>query len=366
VSTGIRPREDQSIGPDLPRLTDLTRAQFRSLAEELGVRAFRGDQAFEWVMGKGVLDPDRMSNLPKAFKDALSSRFDCAAPAVEWKDDADSTTDKVFMRVRGGDGVEAVLINEGSRTTVCLSSQVGCPVGCRFCASGLLGLRRNLSAGEILDQFIAVRARSQAAGRRVSNVVMMGMGEPLLNYGAVVQALDVLNDPKGGGIGARHLTVSTVGLEKGIERLKDEKRQYTVAFSLHAPDDETRQALIPFEGALPVARLVEAAKAYLADTGREVTFEYVLLDGVNASPEHARRLARLLHGVRGTVNLIPYNENPGLPYRTPSPEATDRFADILRRHRIKVSVRKRKGSKILAACGQLRLRELPKPPDPQA
>ena len=341
---------------ELPRITGLTQAGFRELAETHGIRPFRGDQAYEWVMKKGVRRPDDMSNLPKPFRDVLRANLDCEDPIVEWSDDPRTTTDKLYMRLPDGDGVEAVLICEGRRTTVCLSSQVGCPVGCTFCASGLLGLRRNLSAGEILDQFIELRKRTRALERRISNVVMMGMGEPLLNYDAVVHALQVLNDPKAGGIGARHLTVSTIGLGKGVKRLAQEGKQYTLAFSLHAPDDETRSELIPFPGTLSIAELMDAAHEYLRDTGREVTFEYVLLEGVNASARHAKQLADLLKGVRCTVNLIPYNENPGLSFRRPTPGAIDRFEAILRSRRIKVAVRKRKGHKILAACGQLRLR----------
>ncbi len=340
----------------LPPITDLTRDQFRCLAEESGNRTFRGDQVYDWVMKKGTRDPSEMSNVPRPFGDLLRSKVDCRTPEIEWNEDPRSTTDKLFMRLHDGDGVEAVLICEGRRTTVCLSSQVGCPVGCRFCASGLQGLRRNLSTGEILDQFIEARRRAEALGRRISNVVMMGMGEPLLNYDAVVRSLEVLNDPDAGGIGARHITVSTIGLAKGVRRLASEGKQYTLAFSLHAPDDQTRSQLIPFPGTLSIAELMDAAGAYLQDTGREVTFEYVMLEGVNASARQAKQLADLLKGVRCTVNLIPYNEVPSLSFRRPSPASIDRFEAILRSRRIKVAVRKRKGHRILAACGQLRLR----------
>ena len=171
---------------DLPRITNLTREGCRGFVEQHGVRGFRGDQVFEWVHGRGVCDPADMSNLPKSLRDTLHAHFDCRPPSTEWRADPGSTTDKLFLRLPDGDGVEAVLICEGRRTTVCLSSQVGCPVGCTFCASGLLGLRRNLTTGEILDQFIAVRQRAETLGRRVSNIVMMGMGEPLLNYDSVV------------------------------------------------------------------------------------------------------------------------------------------------------------------------------------
>lgn len=342
----------------LPRVTELGLTECEELVASIGEKPFRAKQLFEWIAGKGVRDPEQMTNLPARLRDALRERYRCETPGFRWSVDEGSTTEKLFLPLgEDGDGVEAVLIMEGDRTTACISSQVGCPVGCKFCASGLLGLVRNLTRGEIIEQFLEVRRRSNELGRRLSNIVMMGMGEPLLNYNAVVGALEIFNHPKGGGIGARHLTVSTIGMSKGIERLKQEGKQFTLAFSLHAPDDETRQDLIPFAGALGVDGLVDAARSYLDDTGREVTFEYVMLDGVNASVEHARKLAGLLKGVRGTVNLIPYNENPGLEFRRPSDPTVDRFVDVLRAAGVKTSVRKRKGNKILAACGQLRLQE---------
>lgn len=342
---------------DKPRLTDLDRDAWRRFATEQGHKPYRGDQVWEWIFGKGILDPDEMSSLPKDLKAAMRAELDCVPPAFDWKTDLGSTTDKLYMPLGDDDGVEAVLIMEGRRSTACVSSQLGCPVGCRFCASGLEGLQRNLTRGEILLQFLEVRRRAAELGRRLSNVVMMGMGEPLLNYRAVLSALDTMNDARGGGIGARHLTVSTVGLPHGIDKLKAEGRQYTLAFSLHAPNDELRRELVPFTGAMSIDEMIATARSYLEDTGREVTFEYVLLDGVNAEPEHAKTLVRRLSGVRGTVNLIPYNENPGLPFRRPADAKVDTFARILRAGGQKVSVRKRKGHKILAACGQLRLRE---------
>lgn len=345
----------------LPRITDPGPEEWRALLAEWGAPRFHADQIFRWVAGRGVLDPGAMSDLSRDIRQGLSESFDTSEPELTWSRDPGSETEKVLLKLADGEAVEAVLIMEGARTTACLSTQVGCPVGCHFCASGLLGLRRNLSRGEILDQFIVIRRRATELGRRVSNVVMMGMGEPLLNYEATLGALDVLNHPAGGGIGARHLTVSTIGLRKGLERLQQEKRQYTLAISLHAPDDETRRRIVPFPGTMRVAELADAARRWLDGTGREVTFEYVLLDGVNAAPGHARRLTMLLEGVQGTVNLIPYNENPGLPFHRPEPRAVDTFARILRHGGLKVSVRKRKGNDILAACGQLRLQAL-RPP----
>ena len=339
-----------------PRITDLDLADFERLAQASGQPAYRGRQAHEWVISRGVVVPGEMRNLPKAFRLHLEEVTECAALGAEWSRDERSTTEKLLLRLSDGELVESVLICEGDRTTVCLSSQAGCPVACLFCASGQDGLSRNLSRGEIVEQFQALQRRASELGRRIGNAVMMGMGEPMLNLPNVLSALRVLNDPKGGGIGARHLTLSSVGLKKGIDRLREEGRQYTLAFSLHAPDDALRRELIPFDGALSIDELVEAARGYLQDTGREVTFEYVLLDGVNASPSQAFRLAERLRGVRCTLNLIPYNENPGLPYRRPNPRQVDHFAQILRDRRVKVTVRKQKGDAISAACGQLRRR----------
>jgi 23S rRNA (adenine2503-C2)-methyltransferase len=272
--------------------------------------------------------------------------------------DPETSTDKVLLEVGPGEAVEAVLIIEGDRSTICLSTQVGCPVRCGFCASGLLGLKRNLTRGEILEQYLELASSAARAGRRVTNVVVMGMGEPMLNVRNLLDALAILNSPEGPNLGARHITVSTVGVKKGLDQFMQETRQYTLAFSLHAPNDALRSRIVPFPAAMPVAAMVEAAKEYLARKGREVTFEYVLLDGVNASLSHARELGRLLRGVQATTNLIPFNEVPEVPFRRPSDRDVDAFAATLRRAGVKTTVRKRKGHDIAAACGQLRLRDL--------
>lgn len=339
-----------------PRITDLGLEDLARLAAECGHRPFRARQVRGWILGRGVTDPAEMTDLPLSFREHLREHTHFDPPTGTWSRDPSSQTEKLLLNLRDGRSVEAVLIMEGRRTTVCLSSQVGCPVGCRFCASGLMGLDRNLTSGEIVDQFLAVRARARELDRRLSNVVMMGMGDPMLNLAAVLRALEDLNDSQGAGIGARRITISTVGLEKGLRRLAGVGRQYTLALSLHAPDDALRRELVPFPGALGVEALMRTARDWLRDTGREVTFEYVLLQGINDAPGQARALAGLLQGVRGSVNLIPYNENPGLPFRRPDPAAVRRFAAILRREGLQVSQRKQKGDAILAACGQLRLR----------
>lgn len=343
----------------LPRLTELTLEDARGLARDAGLSAYHGDQLWAWVMKRGILDPARMSDLPAAFRGGLKERFD-ARPTRVTRTEADpgSTTTKVLLEVGPGDAVEAVLINEGDRSTICLSTQVGCPVKCGFCASGLFGLKRNLTRGEILEQFVEISGIAAKAGRRVTNVVVMGMGEPMMNVKNLLEALAIINDPAGPHLGARHITVSTIGVRKGLDQFVQESRQYALAFSLHAPNDELRSKIVPFPAAMPVAAMVAAARSYLERKGREVTFEYVLLDGVNASAAHARELVRLLKGVQATTNLIPFNLVPEAPFRRPSDAAVDAFADVLRRGGLKTTVRRKKGHDIAAACGQLRLRDL--------
>jgi 23S rRNA (adenine2503-C2)-methyltransferase len=306
-----------------------------------------------------VLDPAKMSDLSASFRERIASAYDARPTRIVRREaDPGSSTDKVLLEVGPGEAVEAVLIVEGDRSTICLSTQVGCPVRCGFCASGLLGLKRNLTRGEILEQYLELAGAAAREGRRITNVVVMGMGEPMLNVRNLLDALAILNSPEGPNLGARHITVSTVGVKKGLDQFMQETRQYTLAFSLHAPNDALRSRIVPFPAAMPVAAMVEAAKEYLARKGREVTFEYVLLDGVNASPSHARELGRLLRGVQATTNLIPFNEVPEVPFRRPSDRAVDAFAATLRREGVKTTVRKRKGHDIAAACGQLRLRDL--------
>jgi 23S rRNA (adenine2503-C2)-methyltransferase len=347
----------------LPRLTELTRDEAREVAVRAGLAGFHGDQLWAWVMKRGVLDPAAMSDLPAAFRAQLAATHDVRPSRVTRRQvDPVSTTEKVLIEVGPGEGVEAVLINEGERSTICLSTQVGCPVRCGFCASGLYGLKRNLTRGEILEQFVELSAAAARAGRRITNVVVMGMGEPMMNVKNLLEALAIINDPAGPGLGARHVTVSTIGVRKGLAQFVEESRQYTLALSLHAPNDALRAKIVPFAPAMPVAEMVAAARDYLARKGREVTFEYVLLEGVNASPAHAAELARLLAGVQATTNLIPFNEVPEVPFRRPSDRDVAAFAEVLRRRGVKTTVRRRKGHDIAAACGQLRLREIAEKP----
>jgi 23S rRNA (adenine2503-C2)-methyltransferase len=272
-------------------------------------------------------------------------------------------THKLLLRLTDDRLIECVLIQEEGRRTACISTQVGCGMGCVFCASGLGGLDRNLTAGEILEQLVRLRNLAGVGGLnqaspRLTHVVVMGMGEPLANLEALLAALEAATAKDGMGIGARHITISTVGLPAKIHRLADLGKQYHLAVSLHAPNDALRERIVPTNPKTGLAAILEAADYFFAQTGRQVTFEYVLLAGINDAATHAEELARLLRGRRAHVNVIPFNDVAGLPYRRATPEALTAFLAPLDRHGISVKVRKRKGSTIDAACGQLRRQEL--------
>ncbi|MCB9831414.1 MAG: 23S rRNA (adenine(2503)-C(2))-methyltransferase RlmN [Planctomycetes bacterium] len=342
--------------PMRPRLSDLERSELDTLIRQLGQPAFRAGQVWDWMAKKGVFAPREMTNLPAPLRDKLIELHPDPALQFEGDSEARDTTEKLLFRLADGRYVESVLIPAPKRTTVCLSSQVGCAVGCRFCASGIEGGQRNLTTGEIFEQFMAMSRRAEERGRRVSNIVVMGMGEPMFNFSHVMAALDRINSPEGPNLGARKITVSTVGIRGGVERFTALRKPYTLAFSLHAPNDELRRRIVPLASAMSVAEIREAALRHLKETGREVTFEYVLLRGVNDSPAEAREFRALMRGTQASVNLIPYNPVPGLPYERPDDRDVDRFVAILEDGRVKVSVRRRKGSDIDAACGQLALK----------
>lgn len=294
-----------------------------------------------------------MTTLPIAFRTALAEAT--LSPATERKEAehaADGTV-KLLLGLRDGRRVETVLIPEGKRRTVCVSTQVGCPIGCVFCASGVGGLVRNLDAAEIAEQPLQVQA---ATGARATHVVVMGMGEPLLNLENLARAVAWWRHPDGGGLSPRRITVSTASTKKLVERLQDADLGVNLAISLHAPDDATRRTLVPTSREGRTAELVEAAAAYARATGRDATVEYVLIEGVNDHPEHAERLARLLRGLHIHANLIPLNPVGHRPdLRAPSGIAAAAFADRLRRGGVSVTLRTRRGEDIHAACGQLAL-----------
>ena len=334
-------------------LVGLTLDELETMAAGLGQPRYRGRQLARWIYQRRAQAVSAMTDLPETLRTRLA---ECASlsrlHAVARADAPDGYTTKYLMSLHDGRTVETVLMRyDDGRRTACISTQVGCAMGCTFCATGLAGLERNLSAGEIVDQVLLV---AQQTGQRPTHVVFMGMGEPLANYDATLRAVRLLNAPYGAGIGMRNLTISTVGLVPQIRRLAQERLQLTLAVSLHAADDELRSSLVPVNRRWPVAELLAASRDYAAATGRRVTLEYVLMAGVNDRDEDARRLAMLLGGSHLHLNVIPWNPVYGLRYRRPRHTAVQRFAGLVRTGGVAVTVRVERGVDIDAACGQLR------------
>jgi 23S rRNA (adenine2503-C2)-methyltransferase len=292
-----------------------------------------------------------MTDLPAALREALPAKLRLLSSEISEIRESPDSTRKLLVRLEDGELVECVLIPAETRLTLCISSQVGCPARCAFCASGMLGFTRSLLAHEIFEEFLHAAHVAGGAGE-ITNLVLMGMGEPLLNYDEVVAAVRRLP------LGKRRITLSTVGLPDRIRRLAREGLPLNLAVSLHAPDDETRNRLVPVNRKYGIDEVVAAARDYFRETGRDVTFEYILIEGENAGPEHARRLAGLLRGGNLNVNLIPMNPVEGLPFRPPTPENVEAFRRRLEAAGIPVHVRTPRGREIDAACGQLRLRRM--------
>jgi 23S rRNA (adenine2503-C2)-methyltransferase len=318
---------------------------------------FRAQQVRDWVYGKLVADPAQMTNLSKVDRDTLRDRVDFAAAQVTAHQRSSDGTQKLLLTWPDAGNAETVMIPDADRRTACVSSQVGCPVGCRFCASGMNGVKGNLSAAQIVEQAYQLNRVLEPLGERVTNIVFMGMGEPMANYANVMQAIRVLHDPKCFNIGARRITISTVGIPPKMLQLADEDLPLNLALSLHAPNEPLRKELIPWAEHFPLDDILDAARHYFERTGREITLEYILLSGVNDRPEHARQLAKLCRTMRANVNLIRYNEVQGLPYLRPTSEGVVRFQQILRDAGVNAHVRKSRGRDIEAACGQLRRKE---------
>jgi 23S rRNA (adenine2503-C2)-methyltransferase len=313
----------------------------------------RARQVRRWVLEGRATNFDEMSDLPKALRADLAAAFDVFGTRVERHLVASDDTHKLLLRTHDGHFIECVLIQDEGRHTACISTQVGCGMGCVFCASGLNGVERNLTSGEIVEQLVRLRNLT-APDERLTHIVVMGMGEPLANLDNLLDALAVAGDKHGLGTGARHVTISTVGLPAKIRRLADLGKQYHLAVSLHAPNDELRTKIVPTNDKTGIPDILAAADYFFETTGRQVTYEYVVLGGLNDQPLHARQLAGLLRGRKAHVNLIPWNDVTGLPYQRPRDEDLSNLIDTLRKAGVSVKVRKRKGSEIDAACGQLR------------
>jgi 23S rRNA (adenine2503-C2)-methyltransferase len=337
----------------LPGMLETPAEDLRVWLAERGQPAMRVRQLRSWLLAKRAETFEQMSDLPKQMRIELAEAFQPLATKIERHLKASDDTHKLLLRLSDGGLIECVLIQEPPRRTACISTQVGCGMGCVFCASGLNGVARNLTAGEILEQLVRLRNLTPT-DERLTHIVVMGMGEPLANLDCLLEALQIAGDKDGLGIGARHITISTVGLPLKIRRLADLGKQYHLAVSLHAPNDDLRTRIVPTNEQTGIASILEAADYFFDKTGRQVTYEYVLLGGLNDSPHEARELARLLHTRKAHVNLIPFNDVEGLPYTRPTREALAEFVGVLKQSGISVKVRKRKGSEIDAACGQLR------------
>ena len=318
-----------------------------------GLPAYRGAQIRKWLFEKRAADWEAMTDLPKTLRGRLEEEFCIFSGRVVTHRRDEDGTEKLLLEWRDAERVECVLLRDGVRRSICISTQVGCGMGCVFCASGLDGVTRNLTAGEIVEQMLRL-AGLLPAEERISHVVVMGMGEPLANLDNLLPALREASAPDALGISPRRITISTVGLPKAIDRLTQEGLRYNLAVSLHASDNTQRGRLVRAGRNIPLADIMQAADRYFESSGRRLTFEYVLLAGENDSADDARRLAKLLAGRGVLLNVIPYNPVAGLPYRTPSRESVKRFGDALESAGVNIQVRQRKGAKIDAACGQLR------------
>ena len=334
-------------------LLDLDREALGELIESLGQPGFRARQIWRQIYQRGNTDPMEMTDLPASLRAQLREAATPDREPLEVQTSADGSTSKALLPLSDGELIETVLIRSGPRDTVCLSSQAGCAMGCVFCATGLQGLRRQLTVGEILRQAILARQWSRDEGRELTHVVFMGMGEPLANYSNVSEAIERLTEVDGFGLSPRRITVSTVGIPQNIRRLASDHPHVNLAVSLHAPDQKLRRELVPVPGA-SVDDIVSAVRDHNRQTGGRVTFEYVLLKGVNDSRAHARRLAERIRGIRAHVNLIPLNPSPGVVGTRPSRRATLGFQQALQERGVTATVRVEQGRDIAAACGQLR------------
>jgi 23S rRNA (adenine2503-C2)-methyltransferase len=340
------------VSAERPALVGMTREELEAWAGAQGEPPYRGRQVFKWLYQKRGTDPATWSDLPKPFRGLVAARARIGRPAVLREEVSRDGTRKFLFGLADGERIEGVLIPDEERLTACISSQVGCALGCAFCLTGLMGLTRNLGAGEIVGQVLALQDAA-APGGRVSHVVLMGMGEPLANFGNVERALRILTDPDGPGFAPRRITLSTVGLVPGIRRLAASGPPVNLAISLSGTTDEQRSRLVPINRRYPLAELLAACREYPLPPRRRITFEYVLMDGVNDAPEDARRLVALLRGIRSKVNLLPLNESPLVPFRaSPRPRA-EAFQRVLRAAGLTATIRESRGRDISAACGML-------------
>jgi 23S rRNA (adenine2503-C2)-methyltransferase len=351
------------MDPKAPQsLLGMMPGEVEALIKEMGEPGFRAKQVVEWTFVRRVADIEAMTNLPKALRERLKERLVTRTMTIATVTGSADTTRKFLLKLNDGRYVETVLIpanpalygGKSDRRTLCVSSQVGCAYDCKFCASGLAGFTRNLTAGEIVEQIVQVEAHT---GERVDNLVFMGMGEPLANFSNLIKAIEILNAEWGIGIGARHMTVSTSGLAPQIHKLADFPLQIRLAISLHGASDPVRNEIMPVNRKYPLAELFEALEAWNAKRKQFLTFEFILIEDVNDSLDQARMLAKRARSVNAKVNLIPYNTVDGLPWKRPSEQRQDAFLEVLTSAGVTATLRREKGHDIAAACGQLRLKQ---------
>ncbi len=339
------------------RLLDLTWPELAGVLADMGQPSYRADQIWHAAFRDFVSSYEDVSTLPKSLRTRLARDLRWIRPrSVDALTSEDGDTTKLLFELEDGETIEAVAMRYPERATVCVSTQAGCAMGCRFCATGQSGFRRHLRAGEIIDQVLEIARLLRAESRALTNVVYMGMGEPLDNYDETLRSIRILNDGRGFAMGARSFTVSTVGIVPGIRRLSRERLQVTLAVSLHTVDDDLRNDLVPANRRYPVEALLQACHTYVHATHRRITFEVALLAGVNDSIADARAMAAMLHGILGHVNLIPFNPIPGSDWTASPKDRIEAFAAVLQSGGLPVSIRRSRGIEIQAGCGQLRKR----------
>lgn len=341
-----------------PIIYDYTLERLRDWMKENGEPAFRADQLFDWLYAKRVERFENMTNLPKGLREKLDDQFRFAALHEITRLESKDGTVKFLFGLHDNHAIETVIMRHNYGNSVCVTTQVGCRIGCTFCASTLGGLKRNLTAGEIVAQVVTAQKMLDRTGERVSSIVIMGSGEPFENYEETMTFLRIMIHEKGLNIGQRHITVSTSGIVPNIYRFADEDTQINLAISIHAPNDELRSKLMPVNRRYPFADVMEACRYYLEKTGRRITFEYALIGNVNDRPEHAQQLAEVLKGMLCHVNLIPVNHVPERKYVRTSRDDIFEFHRILVRNGINATIRREQGHDIAAACGQLRAKHM--------
>lgn len=339
---------------------DFNYDQMKEWTESVGWKGFRGHQIFQWLYRDRVFQFDEMTNLSKETRNILKEHFIIDPLTLVKKQVSHDGTTKFLFATADGCLLESVMMVFDYGKSICVSSQVGCNMGCSFCASGLTKKKRNLTAGEMVAQFIKVQKELDAVNERLSHIVVMGTGEPFDNYDNVMNFLATVNHDRGLGIGSRHITISTCGIVPRIYDFANEHTQYNLAISLHAPNDTLRSQLMPINRVYPLDELMEAVTYYSRENNRRLTFEYILLSGVNDRPEHAQQLAELLKGFNAYVNLIPYNSVDEKGFKSVSHDAAMQFYDRLMKNHIRCTIRKEHGQDIDAACGQLRMKEIRK------